>query len=266
MQSLDRLGTNREGGHRPLPWEAVIAGQAPALGHLAMHVQQPSRTGALVQIIDILGEDQPFARPFGIELRQCLVRRVGLDLAETRPPRIVELMHQRRVAAVGFGRRHVLDPVAFPQPVSASKGGEAAVGADPGAGQGDAARNPVDGLTLAHPVVESAILRIAGNHIDTYVSENDDRTMSQAYHHPIGIRPDDIDHMGHVNNSVYLKWVQEAVIRYWESLAPPDAVARHLWVALKHEISYRRPTFVDDKVVADVIAEKGEGAKALSTP
>lgn len=88
---------------------------------------------------------------------------------------------------------------------------------------------------------------------------------SRTYQHPIGILADDIDHMGHVNNSVYLKWVQEAVIRYWESLAPPEAVARHLWVALKHEISYRRPTFRDDIVVADVIAEKVEGARALFT-
>ena len=86
-----------------------------------------------------------------------------------------------------------------------------------------------------------------------------------AFHYPVGIRPDDIDHMGHVNNSVYLKWVQEAVVRYWESLAPPEAVARHLWVALSHEIKYRRPTFLDDIVVADVIAEKVEGAKALFT-
>ena len=43
------------------------------------------------------------------------------------------------------------------------------------------------------------------------------------------------------------------------------AVARHLWVALSHEINYRRPTFLDDIVVADVIAEKVEGAKALFT-
>ena len=86
-----------------------------------------------------------------------------------------------------------------------------------------------------------------------------------SFQHPVGILPDDIDHMGHVNNSVYLKWVQEAVIRYWESLAPPEAVARHLWVALSHEINYRRPTFLDDIVVADVIAEKVEGAKALFT-
>ena len=88
---------------------------------------------------------------------------------------------------------------------------------------------------------------------------------SVPYHHPIGIVPDDIDHMGHVNNSVYLKWVQEAVVRYWESLAPPEAVARHLWVALSHEIKYRRPAFLDDLVVADVIAEKVEGARAAFT-
>ncbi|WP_265570357.1 acyl-CoA thioesterase [Sphingomicrobium nitratireducens] len=89
--------------------------------------------------------------------------------------------------------------------------------------------------------------------------------MVDAYHHQIGIRQDDIDHMGHVNNAVYLKWVQDAVVRYWESIAPPDAVARHLWVALKHEISYRRPTFLDDDVVADVIAEKMQGAKVFFT-
>ena len=85
------------------------------------------------------------------------------------------------------------------------------------------------------------------------------------YHHPIGIHAADIDHMGHVNNSVYLKWVQEAVIRYWESLAPPEAVARHLWVALSHEIQYRRPAFLTDVVVADVIADKVDGARAFFT-
>lgn len=89
--------------------------------------------------------------------------------------------------------------------------------------------------------------------------------VTAAYHHPIGIFPGDIDHMGHVNNSVYLRWVQDAVIRYWESLAPPDAVARHLWVALSHEIKYRRPAFLQDVVVADVIANRVEGARAFFT-
>ena len=85
------------------------------------------------------------------------------------------------------------------------------------------------------------------------------------YRHVIGILPADIDHMGHVNNSVYLKWVQEAVVRYWEKVAPTEAVAKHLWVALKHEIEFRRPTFLDDNVVADVIAEQVQGARAFFT-
>jgi len=83
------------------------------------------------------------------------------------------------------------------------------------------------------------------------------------YRHDIGILPADIDFMGHVNNSVYLRWVQDAVVRYWETVAPKEAVAAHLWVALKHEITYRKPAFLDDIVVADVIAEQVKGARAL---
>ena len=85
------------------------------------------------------------------------------------------------------------------------------------------------------------------------------------FRYSIGIAQDDIDHMGHVNNSVYLKWVQDAVVDYWEKVAPAEAVSSHLWVALKHEISYRRPAFLEDNVVADVIAEKVQGARAFFT-
>jgi acyl-CoA thioester hydrolase len=83
------------------------------------------------------------------------------------------------------------------------------------------------------------------------------------FRHPIAIEPDDIDHMGHVNNAVYLKWVQDAVIDYWRTVAPAEALTRHLWVALKHEITYLKPTLLQDTVVAEVIAEKVEGARAF---
>ena len=83
------------------------------------------------------------------------------------------------------------------------------------------------------------------------------------FRHSVAIAPSDIDHMGHVNNVVYLKWVQEAVVDYWNSVAPPAAAAQHLWVALKHEITYLKPTFLQDHVVAEVIAERVEGARAF---
>ena len=88
---------------------------------------------------------------------------------------------------------------------------------------------------------------------------------SATFHFPIGVRPDDIDHMGHVNNSVYLSWVQDAVVKFWETVAPADAVGRHLWVALQHQITYRRPAFLEDNVVANVVAEGVAGARAMFT-
>ena len=81
--------------------------------------------------------------------------------------------------------------------------------------------------------------------------------------HPIGIDPADIDFMGHVNNASYLKWVQEAVLSHWQRLAPAEAVAGHLWVALRHEITYRKPTFLDDEVIATVLLERVQGARAF---
>jgi len=79
----------------------------------------------------------------------------------------------------------------------------------------------------------------------------------------IGIEPADIDFMGHVNNASYLKWVQAAVISHWQRFAPAEALPTHLWVALKHEITYRRPAFLEDVVVASVFLEKIQGARAF---
>jgi acyl-CoA thioester hydrolase len=52
--------------------------------------------------------------------------------------------------------------------------------------------------------------------------------------------PSDIDENSHVNNVVYLDWAQRLAIAHWRSLAPPDAQVTWAWVALRHEIDYRR--------------------------
>jgi acyl-CoA thioester hydrolase len=87
--------------------------------------------------------------------------------------------------------------------------------------------------------------------------------MSRTLDYPIHIQPADIDFMGHVNNARYLNWVQDAVVAHWQKLAPPQAVAEHLWVALKHEITYRKPAFLNDEVMATVVLEKVEGVRAF---
>lgn len=83
------------------------------------------------------------------------------------------------------------------------------------------------------------------------------------HHHPVEIVAGDIDFMGHVNNAHYLRWVQDAVVAHWRKIAPAEDVAAHLWVALKHEITYRKPAFLDDQVIATTVLEKVEGARAF---
>ena len=80
---------------------------------------------------------------------------------------------------------------------------------------------------------------------------------------PIKVIPADIDFMGHVNNARYLNWVQDAVLAHWNKLAPAEEVATKAWVALKHEITYRRPAFLDDEVIANTVLEKVQGARAF---
>ena len=88
-------------------------------------------------------------------------------------------------------------------------------------------------------------------------------TKALSHLHRIGVLPSDIDFMGHVNNARYLNWVQDAVLAHWNKLAPPEAAAKYLWVALKHEITYRKPAFLDDEVIASVVLEKVQGARSF---
>ena len=79
----------------------------------------------------------------------------------------------------------------------------------------------------------------------------------------IKVLPDDIDFMGHVNNARYLGWVQDTVLAHWRKLAPADEVASKAWVAMKHEITYRRPAFLHDDVIAETVLEKIAGARSF---
>jgi acyl-CoA thioester hydrolase len=66
----------------------------------------------------------------------------------------------------------------------------------------------------------------------------------------ITVLPSDIDDLGHVNNVVYLRWIQDVAIAHWRTAATPDQQAEIVWVALRHEIDYKHPTVLGDSVIA----------------
>lgn len=64
------------------------------------------------------------------------------------------------------------------------------------------------------------------------------------------VTPADIDALGHVNNVVYLRWVQDAAIAHWRVVATSELRAALLWVVLRHEIDYKRPAYEGDAILA----------------
>jgi acyl-CoA thioester hydrolase len=63
------------------------------------------------------------------------------------------------------------------------------------------------------------------------------------------VSPSDIDELGHVNNAVYLRWVQDLAVGHWRSKASAEDQERLLWVVRRHEIDYKRPALAGDVVV-----------------
>ncbi len=79
----------------------------------------------------------------------------------------------------------------------------------------------------------------------------------QAHESPISpfelaitIKPTDIDEMGHVNNVVYLSWVQDVAIAHWDFLTTAEHRAKYAWVALRHEIDYKAEAVLGDAIIA----------------
>ncbi len=52
-------------------------------------------------------------------------------------------------------------------------------------------------------------------------------------------QPEDIDELGHVNNAVWVRWIQEIATAHWNAVAPPEHRNAHVWVVTRHEIDYR---------------------------
>ncbi|MGH7021389.1 MAG: acyl-CoA thioesterase [Brevundimonas sp.] len=57
---------------------------------------------------------------------------------------------------------------------------------------------------------------------------------------PLDVRPEHIDANGHVNNVVYVGWLQDAGTAHWNARFDEPTRAKWSWVVLRHEIDYLR--------------------------
>ena len=88
----------------------------------------------------------------------------------------------------------------------------------------------------------------------------DETRGTPCHEHSIVVDGRDIDGLGHVNNVVYLRWVQDAAEAHWRSVATDEQQASLAWVVLRHEIEYLNPARAGDRIMARTWVASWKGA------
>ena len=74
--------------------------------------------------------------------------------------------------------------------------------------------------------------------------------------------PEHIDELGHVNNAVWVQWMERVAVAHWDSVAPREHKDAYYWVVVRHEIDYLRPAHAGDRVIARTwVADAPQGAR-----
>ncbi|MDG5747867.1 acyl-CoA thioesterase [Qipengyuania sp. XHP0207] len=77
-------------------------------------------------------------------------------------------------------------------------------------------------------------------------------------------RPEHIDELGHVNNAVWVQWIQDMATSHWEAVARPQDREAFFWVVIRHEIDYRGNIDAGQSVTGETWIE-GPARGATST-
>ncbi|CAM8671967.1 MULTISPECIES: acyl-CoA thioesterase [Sphingobium] len=74
--------------------------------------------------------------------------------------------------------------------------------------------------------------------------------------------PEHIDVLGHVNNAVWVRWMEQVSVEHWERDADPAHIDAYIWVVTRHEIDYRGNVTQGQTVTARTwIPEPPRGAR-----
>lgn len=76
--------------------------------------------------------------------------------------------------------------------------------------------------------------------------------MPAIYQHSLIVTSSDLDRQGHVNNIVYVRWMQDAAVAHSTAQGWPMSKyseVGYAWVVRSHFIEYRIPALDGDKVI-----------------
>jgi acyl-CoA thioester hydrolase len=84
----------------------------------------------------------------------------------------------------------------------------------------------------------------------------------REYSQTFTARAADIDELGHVNNAVWVRWVQDLATAHWAVAASAEQAAAYVWVVVRHEVDYMGNLAEGESVNARTwVASEAVGAK-----
>ncbi|MHA7820831.1 MAG: acyl-CoA thioesterase [Erythrobacter sp.] len=76
--------------------------------------------------------------------------------------------------------------------------------------------------------------------------------------------PQHIDELGHVNNTVWVQWIQDLATAHWDAVATPEHREQFFWVVIRHEIDYRGNIAAGESAIGTTcIPGEARGAKSV---
>lgn len=86
---------------------------------------------------------------------------------------------------------------------------------------------------------------------------------SDVFQKQINVRAEHLDALNHVNNVVFLQWVQDIAGEHWFSKSTDAFNELYAWVVLDHFIEYKKQAFLNDILTVKTFIEKNEGVRSI---
>lgn len=87
--------------------------------------------------------------------------------------------------------------------------------------------------------------------------------MSVSYTYSFKVENKHTDQLGHVNNVVYLQWVNDASELHWNKLSNIRIRSKYFWVVLRHEIDYLDQAVPGDQLTVRTWVGESSGVKSV---
>ena len=71
-----------------------------------------------------------------------------------------------------------------------------------------------------------------------------------------------IDELGHVNNAIWVQWIQTIAVAHWHAVCDPAHHDAFFWVVVRHEIDYLRAAYEGDRLIGRTwVGDAPKGAR-----